>query len=277
MSSSRSLLGRVGWVAAFLFIAVGAQAAQTVLFPSPLHITREVTDPITGSKAVIDEYCHGNRVVAVSGRRTSIVEYDKSRITVIDFGAGTYSHTKFEQIAQLLEKTAPAAAVTAASREAWKVEKRGGRVVASRPGELVEIEKKDAQEHQVIRMTVDRQLKLSRAAVEALTGLGYPNPRAASADAVLGALRSNEQRAVGKSGGAVAEDEYHLPLEYASVVDIGGETLETRNVVVRVGNELAPPDLLAIPPGATLVESDAVAARRMLDDLDRVSKPKSAQ
>ncbi len=109
MSSTRSLLGRVGWgsvaaaVVSVLFVATSAQAAQAVLFPAPLHITREVTDPITGSKAVIDEYCHGNRVVAVSGRRTSIVEYDKGHITVIDFGAGTYSHTKFELVAKLLE------------------------------------------------------------------------------------------------------------------------------------------------------------------------------
>ncbi len=184
MSSTRSLLGRVGWgsvaaaVVSVLFVATCAQAAQAVLFPAPLHITREVTDPITGSKAVIDEYCHGNRVVAVSGRRTSIVEYDKGQITVIDFGAGTYSHTKFEQVAKLLEKTAPAAAVTAASRDAWRVEKRGGRVVASRPGELIEIEKNGTGERQLIRMTVDRQLTLSRAAVEALTGLGYPNQSA---------------------------------------------------------------------------------------------------
>jgi len=271
-----------GWVGCLCLVfvttvATPGFAAGEVLFPAPLHLTRELTDPFSGSKSVVDEYCHGNRVVAVSGRRTSIAEYDKGVLTTIDFEAGTYSVTKFEELARAWSRGGgssrrqapePAAAMTAEPDRAgaWRVESRGGKVVASRPGEALEARRDDAHGGQTIRVTADRQMKLSRAAVEVLTGTAWPRAADPSADVLLNALRT--EAAEGNAGGAKAAASYALPLEHAIEQTIDGDTVTVRSVVLRVGSELPPPDLLAIPPGARLVESEAVAARRLLDELD---------
>ena len=202
-------------------------AAERVLFPEPLHITRELSDPVTDKTTVIDEYCHGNRVVSVSGRRTAIADYGKGEITEIDFAAGTYSITKFEQIARAHEKHAV--------RAKPEVEVKGG-----------------AQ-------------TLSRGAVEALMGIGYPHRADTSADTAIESLRTRQR---GVSTEALHE-EYRLPMEHIVRIEVDGETIETRNIVKRVGNELAPLDVLTIPPGAKLVESKTVAMPRLLEELDR--------
>lgn len=100
-------------------------------------------------------------------------------------------------------------------------------------------------------------------------GIGYPHRRDPSADVVLGALRSRDRRLSNNAAGAEAADEYHLPLEQVVRFDVGGETVETRNVVVRLGDEMPSNDVLTIPQGAKLVESKAVAVQRHLEELDR--------
>jgi hypothetical protein len=260
---------------AIVFIARFAFAAPSeVLFPAPLHITRELQDPITGSKSVIDDYCHGNRVVSVNGRKTAIAEYDRNVVTTIDFDAGTYSITKFDDLAKAWHQpsTQRRIATNEAQREQpqWRVESKGGRVIASRPGESMEAELKDPRGRQVIRMTADAQVRLSRAAAEVLLGVAYPNRPDPAADVLLGALKSKQPRIA--TNGVAAPAEYHLPLEQVLVHELDGETLEMRNTVLRIGNELPPPELLAVPPGAKLVESDIVATRRMLDELDGVRR-----
>ena len=57
-------------------------AGQTPIFSAPLHLTREVTDPISGRIDVIDEYCVGNRMVSVArkGERVSIADYGKGEL-----------------------------------------------------------------------------------------------------------------------------------------------------------------------------------------------------
>lgn len=266
MSSTAKMRGRAGGVyvqvsslVILLFVTMSVAAAE-VLFPAPLHITREVSAPFSQQKNVIDEYCHGNRVVSISGRRTAIADYAKRQVTLIDFAAGTYSVTKFEEIAKVQERSTPHIATDASRQQDWRVEQRGGHVVASRPGERIEIARQNDSGRQMMRLTADRQLKLSRAAAEALLGTGYPYPNTDFSEVLLGALRSNA-------------DEYFLPLEYDVVLEVEGEKVETRNVVLRIGNELPPPDLVAVPPGATLVESDPVAARRNLEALDRPTRP----
>ncbi len=223
--------GLVLWAMVLLAPASALSAAERVLFPDPLHITRELSDPVTQKTIVIDEYCQGNRVVSVSGQRTAIADYAKGELTEIDFAAGTYSITKFEQIARANEKHAP----------------RGN-------GGTRRIEAKG-----------DARKTLSRGAVEALMGIGYPHRSDPAADAVLDSLRSRER---GISTNAMTE-QYRLPLEHVVRVDVGGETIETRNVIKRLGNELPPLDALTIPPGAKLVESKAVAMQRLLEELDR--------
>lgn len=230
-----------------------AGAAPAVLFPAPLHITRELTSPVTNAKSVVDEYCHGNRVVSVSGRRTAIADYEKGEITLIDFAAGTYSVTKFEAIAKISGRTDTAAQSSSRADGVWRVDRHGDVLEATR-GE------------RTIRVRPDPQHTVSRAALEALAGTAYPNRRDEGEDAVLGALRVERSGVAANS--AQSEAEYHLPLEHIVRVEVGADVVETRNVVVRVGNELPPPDLLAIPPGAKLVESPIVAAQRAMDELD---------
>ncbi|MDQ3281069.1 MAG: hypothetical protein M3Q69_06630 [Acidobacteriota bacterium] len=272
-----------GWAAGILAaagvfssIAVSASAAERPLFPAPLHITRELTDPVSQTRTVVDEYCHGSRVVAVSGHNTSIADFEKGEVTSIDFEAGTYSVTKFEAIAKLHARTATVSANATAARPAdWKVNRRGAMSVASRNGEGVDLERADPAQRQQIHLTIDTQLTLSRPAVEALLGTGYPNRRDDTADAIMSALRADRRTAAVTTNAATAQQdgEYRLPLEYVSRFDVGGETIEVRNTVMRVGNELAPPEVLAIPPGAKLVDSSVVAAQRELDELD--GKPTS--
>lgn len=227
--------------------AFSASGAEEVLFPAPLHLTREISDPITGSKSVVEQYCHGNRVVAVSGQRTSIADYDKALLTTIDFEAGTYSVTKFADLARAWERPAPEPREDVAAMRAepeWRIESRDGKTVASRGEET-------------IRIAADRRLTVSRAAAEVLAGLAWPRRPDPAANVILGALRApGEPR------------HYFLPLEHVEQHAIDGETLEIRNTIVRLGSELPPADALAVPPGARLVESDVTAARRLLDELD---------
>lgn len=260
------------WAIVLFLPAPAVRAADRVLFPKPLHLTRELSDPISQKTTRIDEYCHGNRVVSVSGTRTAIADYAKGELTEIDFAAGTYSVTKFESIARVNEQNAPGPerAAVSSARDEWRVEAKGGTVIASRPAETTEAESTDGGARRLIRISSDRQLTLSRAAVEAVMGIGYPHRRDPSADVVLGALRSRQPRMANNAGGAAeAADEYRLPLEHVVRTDLGGEIFETRNTVVRVGDEMPSTEVLSIPPGAKLVESKAVATRRLLEELDR--------
>ena len=262
-------------VAAFfiLIFALPAVAASKTLFPVPLHLTREIVNPVSNAKSVVEEYCNGNRIVSVSGSRTAIVDYDKGEITAIDFEAGTYSITKFETIAKAHEGMTRAA--HADDARDWKVESRGGSVVGSRPGQTIEAEHDSDHVRQRIRVTSDSQMTLSRGAVEALLGLSYPNAADAASGVVLDALRAERPRLAASStssaSAANAESEYHLPLEHIVRFEIDGEAIEARAVVTRVGNELAPPDVLAIPPGAKLVDSADVATRKQLEELEHPS------
>ena len=199
---------------------LAALALFAVLFPAPLHLTREVTDPISGSKTVIEEYCHGNRVVSVAGHRTAIAEYDKGTVTTIDFEAGTYSIATFDELAK-----------------AWG----------------------PAKAAPAMRVKPDARHTVSREAAEVLLGAAYPLP--AVPDKVLGQLRGARI-----ATNSAAPIEYALPAE--QVVELG-EGLELRNTVVRVGSEIAPADVLAIPPGARRVEAKELALHRFAAELDK--------
>lgn len=275
MSATRIAFGRAGRVCVALLslsFAVVAGAAD-VLFPAPLHITREIVTPFSSRKSVVEEYCHGNRIVSVSGSRTAIADHAKRQITVIDFGAGTYSVTTFEDIARANEVEKLPGEALDAVRDAWKVEALGGHVVASRPGHAIEAERRNQGAREIIRITADEQIVLSRDAADALLGTGYPNRRDERSGVVLAALRARDRSvSSNESRAASPVDRYSLPLEQIVRIEVGGDVIETRNVVLRVGNELPPPDLLVVPPGAKLVESDLVMSRRLLDETDHPAR-----
>lgn len=208
-----------------------ALALFAVLFPAPMHLTREVSDPITGATNRIEEYCHGNRVVSVNGKRTAIADYEKGTLTTIDFASGTYSVTQFDELAR-----------------AW----------AAKP----------AKGSGLVKVSSSAQHALSREAVEVLLGTAYPAAPDTTTERFLGQLRA--PRVATNAVGATAQPQmYALPVEQVFAIDNGdGEKIEITNKVVRVGNELAPAGVMAVPPGAKLVESHAIATKRMLDAFD---------
>src|SRR5256885_7970202 len=96
MTFSRSLV--LSFLSSFLFFLPSA-AGAAALFEQPLHVTRSIEEPLTGTTATIDEYYLGSRAVTVRGERTVIVDYDKREITEIGRANGTYPVTRFEQVA----------------------------------------------------------------------------------------------------------------------------------------------------------------------------------
>lgn len=234
-----------------LTLLLASAAFAEVLFPSPLHITREILDPISGSTTVVDEYCHGNRLVSVSGRRTAIAEYDRNLVTTIDFDAGTYTVTKFDDLAKAWAgRSAASSDPQLRATPRWTIEQKGDTTEARRAGQFV-------------RVTADPRHRLSRNAAEVLLGVAYPNRPDPAAEVLLGALRSKQPRIATN-----AEVDYALPLEQVMRHEIDGEVLEMRSTVVRVGTEPPPPEVMTVPVGARLVESDVMAARRLSEELD---------
>ena len=91
--------------AAFPFVAVlsflfASAMSGAPLFPSPLHISRQVHDSISEKTVLLEEYGVGNRLIAVRGGQTSIADYEKGELIEIDRDAGTYSITRFDALAR---------------------------------------------------------------------------------------------------------------------------------------------------------------------------------
>ncbi|MBI2215061.1 MAG: hypothetical protein HYU52_15540 [Acidobacteria bacterium] len=248
-------------------LVTAAQAPARPLFVEPLHLTRQLSDPISGTTSTLDEYCHGDRVVSIRDSRASIADYAKSTLTEIDHAKGTYSVTSFDAIARALPDASGASARTSATAQRPELTDVGVRPVGNRGGRAFQARIADPQGSRTIDVVVDQQLKLTREAVEVLVGAAFPLRRSIEGDVAIAA--AGRDRAAGKSGSGLAGD-HALPLEQTVTWEIDGETLRIENRIVRVGNELPPPDLIAIPPGAQLVESDIVLRKTMLEELDRL-------
>lgn len=243
------------------------QAAGSPLFDAPLHLTREVSDPISGTTSVLDEYCVGDRVISIRESRTSIADYAAGSLTEIDRANGTYSVTSFDAIARALTETASGASLKLANPDPTELSDHGVRSVGGRGGRAFEAAIEQSGASRKIEVVVDQQLLLSREAVEVLVGAAFPMRRSAESDLVLAAASRDH----GTARSSVSPSRDHaLPLEQTVTWNIEGETLRVTNRVLRVGNELPSPDLVAIPPGARLVESEIVLRKKMLDELDRL-------
>lgn len=217
--------------------------AQSVLFPAPLHLTRTIHDPLTEITQTIDEYYLGNRVVSVSNDRVTIADYEKGELISIFRKAKTHSFARFDQIAR--HAASPGAA---GGRWSTRRSPRSGtdgreRFELSAEGEAVSVE-----------LIVDRSVALSKEAVEVILGLAYPNVRQprgaalAAATAVEAGSRIRSQAADASTHG--------LPVEQTIHVREGSEEISFRNVITRIGTETVPAELVAIPPGSRLVESE---------------------
>jgi hypothetical protein len=252
-------------------VCSGSAFAASPLFPAPIHITRQVHDPISGQSTVLNEYGVGNRLITVRGPLTAIADYEKGELLEIDRDAGTYSITRFEVIAKLAMRSAPpAAAKTAAARTKPSV--RNATPFATKSGraaEFFEAEIEADAAKQKVSVGVDRGIRLSREALEVLIGAAYPGTRRADHDVILSAAAGNRLPVASQSAGAdAAPESYGLPLEQVVRYDIDGQQLEFRTSVMRVVNEPPPADAISIPAGARLVPSRTAAVTRELELLE---------
>jgi hypothetical protein len=254
----RRLIKSVNFLA-LLALVLASAAEAGPLFTKPLHVTRAVDEPLSGKTFVVEEYCFGNRVVTTRGDRTVIADYERREITEIDRADATYSVTKFEDVAAAhgphRARTSDAPLVRAGS------ERRGGRNVevftAADPAARLRAE-----------IAVDPTIELSRDAFDVVIGAAYPADGGPAADLARGAARIS--RLTASAAGATAVDRYGFPIEQIVRWDAAGETITSSNRVTRVGEEMAPPDLIAIPPGARRVESHRIETKRLADEIDSV-------
>lgn len=260
-----------GRVAFALLIAGPLLAADAPLFPVPLHLARRVQDPISNVVTEVDEYCSGNRIITIRGAKTAVADYERQELLEIDRAASTYSVASFEEIAaarSIGDAGGPRRSKIEASAvgESWKTTPLGAKPTTSgRSAESFEVTANGVR----VEVAVDRSIALSRAALDALSGASFPNKATAQQEAIA--------RACARTGEAHAEiagaGSYGLPLDQAITVDADPKThLTLRNTIVRVTNELPPPELLAIPAGAALVESRAAQMTNQLQELERSPK-----
>jgi hypothetical protein len=239
-------------------------ASDAPLFPVPLHLIRHVEDPISNASAELDEYCTGNKIITIRGGRTVIVDYERQEILEIDRDNATYSVASFEDAAKaraLFDPPAPKRTAIATASAPWKTTSLGvTQSKASRSADAFEVGDGNVK----IEVAVDRQVTLSRDALDAITGSGYPNKTTPQQEAVARACARTDAVSARTVGPTV----YGLPLEQSTTVQVDAKhALTIRNSILRVSNELPPPELLAIPAGAKLVESRAAQMQRTLKEL----------
>lgn len=252
-------------IALLVVLAAANATAADPLFPSPIHLTRRVVDPISGSETVIDEYLYGNRVVSVTASKTAIADYDKGELLEIDRQAGTWSVTKFEEIA----KARPAPIrhrLQSVRADDWNVQTRGAATKAGRSATAIEaIRDSGGSEFSRLNVVVDGEIRLSREAFDVLTGAAWPNDRNEEHDVLRRAARAETSSPAGQR-----LERFALLLEKRVVIEIDGQTIETRDEVLRVAHDLPSARQLEIPRGATKVESRLVLRHKLLDELDRL-------
>lgn len=264
------------------FLLAAAAAADEPLFPQPLHLTRQVEDPVTGVATTVEEYFAGNRAVSIAADATAIVDYARGECIRIDRARGTWSVATLHALARAA-RAGRSAAPAGAGADAWVLEdagsdRRGSRDVvvyrASRPAPRRDARSPGALESSFSRfplaleIAIDRSVVLSRGGAEVIAGAAWPDERSPEAEAILDAARG-EGVVAPAAVGAAFPAAFGLPLETILTWRDGDEEIRLVNRVVRVGHELPPQELLQIPRGARRVEDPRLAAAALLDALDR--------
>ena len=261
-----------GWgAAAWIIVSVAVLDLEAApLFREPLHLRKEVHDPISGTTTTIDEYCSGHRIVTVQGSRVVIADYARLEMIEIDGSASTYSITAFADLARAAASLSPHAGMRATGTASPEVRPAGFRKSADgRQLEAYELTRTDGSETVTIEVAVDRQVAVSLTAVEALIGAAFPNRRTFAHEVTLqaaGPMTSNPGRRLQTD----ATTMFALPTEQSITYNTAGETLTFRSRVVSIDRDEAPPDVLVIPPGATRVESRRIVVPRMLQEIDEI-------
>ena len=193
---SRSVLARIViWWSVFTALTgaafiVAATASAAVLFPEPLHIVRESTDPISGMTSTVHEYCSGDRIATVNGSVTVIADYARGEITEIDRSRGTFSITSFADIvrASVSHGAQPVAKSMSVARALGLKQSADGRQLES-----YEFASTEGDQQTVVTVSVDRKTLISSAAAEALIGAAFPNRRSFVHDAIMKILSGQVQ------------------------------------------------------------------------------------
>ncbi|HWS72551.1 MAG TPA: hypothetical protein VN605_10575 [Thermoanaerobaculia bacterium] len=254
---------------ALLTLGPVVASATAPLFPRPLHIVRRIEDPLAKQAAVVDEYCAGNRIVSIRGAKVVITDYDAQQVTELDHAAATYSITRFDEIANARPKHAASQAHAQSTTPAatWKsATAESKRSAAGKPLESYAMTRSGEK----LEIGIDRDVRLSRDAVEALIGASYPNARSHEHEALLQAAASREAKMATNAAGATSEAIFGLPAEQVLTIDAVGSQLVVRNTIVRIGDETVPAAALELDPGAKRVESRLTRLQRELDQLDRL-------
>jgi hypothetical protein len=247
-------------------VAAGSAVAGGVLFPTPLHVVRRVETPLTETTATVSEFCSGNSttsVVAEGGvvARISRVDYELQQIVEINRITLTYSVSSFADIAK---GAALGTAANGGPPRKWVVRP----VEASQSLEKYEAESTTPAGKMTVEVSIDRRRALSREAVEAITGAAHPNPRSDLSDLIVSAAAPRGGDPVAAL--SVNAAAYGLPVEEVVTIESEGERIVMRSTVVSIDAAIAPPELLAIPPGARRVPSRLT---RFADELQRADGP----
>jgi hypothetical protein len=245
-------------------LAVVSAFAADVLFPAPLHLTRQVHDSIGGSTEVVEQYCYGDRVISVKGAVTTIADYGKGELTEINRDERTWSVTRFDDVAKSLR----AGAAEPAAKGKWSIQSTGlTQLRTTRASNAFEGELEEGGTKRHSRVAVDRSVRLSKDALDVLIGAAYPNSRKLEDAVVVEAAKSGN-----------AANIFALPVEQQHSFVIDGLRAEVRDVVTRVGEEIVPADLVAIPPDAKLVQSRLLQRMQALEQLESAGRtPPSPQ
>lgn len=269
---------------AFVLLCAATPAFAATLFPQPLHLVRQIDDPVANGRMTVHEYCIGDRMVTVNGPRVTIADYAKQELVEIDRKAGTYSITRFSEMATLLKSQRgmrPAAADDTANLAArtrgedeWSATPLGTKSFASgRAFEAYAFARGRVGDQRRIEVGIDRRVTLSRDAVEVLVGAAYPNDRTPEHDVLVRAsagMRDPRNDDSGSAAAAAVQATYALPAEQSTTFELAGQTVTVHNSIVSVTNEAPPDDVMQIPPGATQVESRVTRLVRELRDLDQI-------
>jgi hypothetical protein len=254
------------------------------LFPAPLHLTRQVSDPFSGKTEVLDEYGYGNRLASVRGARTTIADYEKGELTEIDRQAGTYSVTRFDAVAKArhsVEVRKSADSTSGSGRSATQHSMRALGVKQTKGGRQAEFYTTDLPItglKRTLEVGFDRNVTVTKDALEALLGSAYPGSRNSEQDAVLSTATSSRRGGLTAQEATTGSDEMvALPVEQIEHYEADGVQVEFRTTVVRVANEAPPSDVLAIPAGARLVTSRIVEVGREVDEFDHPTPPARKQ
>ncbi|MEO8033578.1 MAG: hypothetical protein ABI837_04050, partial [Acidobacteriota bacterium] len=259
----------------FVFLAMALSVSgATLLFPKPIHIVRRLEDSLSNRPQTVDEYCYGSRIITVAGTHVTIVDYDSQLITEIDHQQDTYSITRFDEIARAraaFSRGLSSARSLKGDGPGWRINPTGEkRSPSGRSLDTVEMAREGVEGKERMEVGIDRQVSLSRDAIEALIGASYPGVRTEHHDLLLGAASSprGPGRAVNSDSTAQATV-YGLPSEQTVTIDFDGREITTRSRILSIDYETAPPEALNIGPGAHRVESRGVQLERELMQLDQ--------